>query len=152
MSSEEAKAIHEVEIFSNFLSAAKVYPPPESIEKRKPPEPDILCEFSTGDALAFELVEICDPNLAAAFSNPFDDRIVYVRTSDPTARIIRKKLSKEYSTDGPVELLCYTAGRTATPPSLIAGIARLYACSVRHRYRKVWLYSRRNVQLLWTEA
>ena len=33
-------------------------------EKRTPPEPDILCTHRTEGSVAFELVEICDPNLA----------------------------------------------------------------------------------------
>jgi hypothetical protein len=37
----------------------------ESIQKRDPPEPDILCRLEDGNHLAFELVEICHPNNAA---------------------------------------------------------------------------------------
>ena len=37
----------------------------ESIQKRDPPEPDILCRLADGNHVAFELVEICHPKNAA---------------------------------------------------------------------------------------
>ncbi len=33
----------------------------DSIQKRDPPEPDILCRLDDGNYVAFELVEICHP-------------------------------------------------------------------------------------------
>jgi len=39
----------------------------ESIAKRDPPEPDILCRLDDGTSLAVELAEICHPDNAAFF-------------------------------------------------------------------------------------
>jgi hypothetical protein len=54
----------ELKIFRSF---AKHYPckiRTDSIKKRKPPEPDILCELINGNKIAFELVECLDENIA----------------------------------------------------------------------------------------
>ena len=83
-----------------------------SVEKRSPPEPDILCTLQSEGTVAFELVEMCDPQLAKSIATASDG---YLRTSDPSANIISKKLRKKYETDAPIELLCYTAGRIVTP-------------------------------------
>jgi hypothetical protein len=37
----------------------------DSIQKRDPPEPDILCRLDDGNYVAFELVEICHPENTA---------------------------------------------------------------------------------------
>jgi hypothetical protein len=37
---------------------------PESIEKREPPEPEVLCKLKSGDGVALELVEAIDERLA----------------------------------------------------------------------------------------
>lgn len=66
LGSEQTKGDLEVRIFRRFVQAAALSINPSSIEKRTPPEPDILCKTLEGDYLAFELVELCDPNLASA--------------------------------------------------------------------------------------
>ena len=42
---------------------------PESIEKRHPPEPDILCSLSDDSRVAFELVEVCHRENAVFFGS-----------------------------------------------------------------------------------
>ncbi len=54
----------ELEAFQRFIVAADLPVIPGSIEKRPPPEPDIRCRFQDGSAVAFELVEICNPRNA----------------------------------------------------------------------------------------
>jgi len=49
----------EVQVFRDFVKQAGLPVAIESIERRKPPEPDILCRFADGSHVAFELVEIC---------------------------------------------------------------------------------------------
>jgi hypothetical protein len=54
----------ELKIFRRF---AKHYPYKirmDSIKKRKPPEPDILCELINGKKIAFELVQCLDEKIA----------------------------------------------------------------------------------------
>ena len=53
----------EIQIFNRFARAAGLTVDETSIEKRNPPEPDILCRVN-GVAQAFELVEIIDQDHA----------------------------------------------------------------------------------------
>jgi hypothetical protein len=55
----------ETSAFRNFLEHSYLAAVPDSIEKRNPPEPDILCRLTDNCQLAFELVEICHPGNAA---------------------------------------------------------------------------------------
>jgi hypothetical protein len=54
----------ELRIFRLFAAAAELEITEGSIEKREPPEPDILCELQGQGTTAFELVETIDPALA----------------------------------------------------------------------------------------
>ena len=61
MASERADQVarNELRIFRLFAAACPLNLRPDSIEKRQPPEPDILCRTATGP-LAFEMGEIVD--------------------------------------------------------------------------------------------
>ena len=48
-------------MFRHFVVQANFPVIKESIEKRNPPEPDILCRLKDGNQVAFELVEVCHP-------------------------------------------------------------------------------------------
>jgi hypothetical protein len=50
----------ELPIFHLFASACGVPIDPNSVEKRIPPEPDILCNVVGGGSVAFEMVELVD--------------------------------------------------------------------------------------------
>ena len=50
----------ELTVFRRFTKATDLPIATDSIEKRDPPEPDILCSLHTGERVAFELVEICN--------------------------------------------------------------------------------------------
>jgi hypothetical protein len=58
---------NEIHAFQVFVAQARLSVVPESIQKRDPPEPDILCRLENGDQLAFELVEISHPTNAKFF-------------------------------------------------------------------------------------
>ena len=62
---DEVRALHD------FVAQARLPVVPESIQKRDPPEPDILCRLKSGEQLAFELVELCHPTNAAWFWGAF---------------------------------------------------------------------------------
>lgn len=149
MSNESQKGARELEIFATFMRAASISIKPESITKREPPEPDILCQTLDGCQIAFELVELCDPNLASAFANPTLPKNAYVRTTDPTDFNIGKKLGRTYATQHPIELLCYTDGRIGTPTSLIIPVAVRCLQSSANNFRKAWLLCRGQVHVLW---
>jgi len=67
MNAEEEKAMRERLVFRTFLKVSGLQIDPESIESRKPPEPDILCVHECDGKLAFELVEICAEDLARKY-------------------------------------------------------------------------------------
>lgn len=55
----DADVDKEVQVFREFLRKSDLAFELDSIEKREPPEPDILCRSSQGEWVAFELVEVC---------------------------------------------------------------------------------------------
>lgn len=145
MASEHEKGRIEVEVFCRFLEQSGLPIYPSSIEKRRPPEPDILCRHSYEGELAFELVEMCDQNLAKFIAQASDG---YLRTSDPSEIVISKKLQRRYETTAPIELLCY-AGRIISPDHLILPtIAPLFE-SYRHVFRRAWLLGHKGLYVVW---
>ena len=148
MSSETSKgADTEIPIFLEFAAAANLLIDAQSVEKRMPPDPDIRCRLSTGELVAYELVEICDQNIAKDKINGS-----YIRTSDPSVEIVKKKLKKSYPPQLPVELLCYKNGRVVSPDGYIAELLSPILSGSQFQYRKVWLFSSRGAQLLWPPA
>jgi hypothetical protein len=153
MTSETQKAQRELEFFRKFVEISKLPINIASVEKRLPPEPDLLCQVSSGEGqVAFELVELCDSNLASAIANPDPSGAQYIRTTDPSAAILRRKLRRMYETSHPIELLCYTNGRIITPPDMIVLNLKLYLGSFRHAFRRAWLLAEAKVEVLWEET
>lgn len=146
MASEHTKGETEVAVFLRFLEASQLPIDLNSVEKRSPPEPDILCTHQSEGAVAFELVEMCDSRFARSIAKVSGS---YLRTSDPSANIISKKLRKKYETDVPIELLCYTAGRIITPDNVILPTIKPYLRSWRHTFRRAWLLGRKGVYVVW---
>jgi hypothetical protein len=58
MSEDHSK--EELEIFAGFADACELGIITGSLEKRKPPEPDILCRIDSDEHIAFELLELVD--------------------------------------------------------------------------------------------
>ena len=146
MSSEYAKGEHEKAIFLRFLEASQLPIFRDSVEKRAPPEPDIHCRHESEGALAFELVELCDPNLAKSIADASES---YLRTSDPSLKIVSKKLSRKYESDAPIELLCYTEDRIITPDNVILPTIEPLLRAWRHVFRRAWLLGRKGVYVVW---
>ena len=72
----------------------------------------------------------------------------FVRSADPSRDVLRKKLKKKYHTEYPVELLCYTAGRTISPDDVILAEIRLLIEANSGEFRRVWLFADR-CHLVW---
>src|ERR1700691_6075469 len=111
MNAEEEKAARERLVFQAFIKASGLPISPESVESRKPPEPDILCVHEGDGKLAFELVEICAEDIARKLSAIGKEKFGFLRSADPSRDVLQKKLKKNYRTEYPVDLLCYTSGR-----------------------------------------
>ena len=147
MRSERDKGDDEIDAFLRFVKAANLSIDVSTIEKRNPPEPDLRCVHEVDGAIAFELVELCDPKMAKAQAELSG---AYIRTSDPSTGIIAKKLSRKYKTNLPIELLCYTNGRIVTPDSHILLRVRPYLRSWRHVFRRAWLMGRKGTYEIWS--
>ncbi len=61
----------ELGIFQTFAEVCPLNITQESISKRNPPEPDVLCKLAEGEEVAFELVEIIDKDWARLTSGQF---------------------------------------------------------------------------------
>ena len=141
MTDNKEKSLRECNVFLKFITRSGLPIDPDSMEKHHPPEPDILCRLGTGDPVAFELVEMCDNKIAETVSilgKNSDADPLYLRTVDPTDGILKNKRAKQYQTNHPIELLCYTDGRTVTPPDQIISKIRLYYDNDDHQFRRVW--------------
>jgi hypothetical protein len=113
----------------------------------EPPEPDIACSTFAGERLAFELAELCTPEVAKAVGD--DSKrgggVSFMRTTDPSRDVLLKKLVKRYASAGPVDLLCYADGYLVTPDdvSLEELRATLGAHGLGH-FRSVWFHGEKS--------
>lgn len=100
-------------------------------------EPDLLCEYTTGEKVGFELGRLIDPNLAQAVNRWEPKNGEYIRTNDPSGTIAKQKIKKIYSVSFPVELLLYKEYPIITPDNVILPTIRT-VCRMNHKYHKVW--------------
>jgi hypothetical protein len=145
MSSEASKGIREATIFERFLAESDHHwiAMPFLVEKREPPEPDILCHFSDEGPIAFELVELADTDII-----PVTQRILRSESLQPECihsqsdcrRILSDKISRHYATPHPIELLCYTDGCTISLDEVLkADIEFVIRDGSSHPFRRIWL-------------
>lgn len=120
-----------------------------SVENRKSPEPDLLCIHSEYGFVAFELVAITDPLIATIDADAYKGSESCFSTSDPTERIIRKKLTRKYVTDHPIELLVYNDLLTITPDEIIKSKVIDWAGSKSHSFKKIWFKGEHSATCLW---
>lgn len=118
---EEKKASLERNIFERFASAAHLDVDLATVQSCRPPAPDIACLTVSGERLAFELVELCSPEIAKAVGDDLKagGGATFVPSADPTRRVLLKKLCKDYTCDVPIDLLCYADGYLVTPDDVV---------------------------------
>ena len=141
MSNEFEKSKLELKIFREFAERSGLPIVPDSIEKRFPPEPDLLCHFNDGESVAFELKELCSETLAPEISyllKSGDQEPKYIRDSNPEDYILKKALETQYVTKYPKEILFYTDGRIGTPPDVLIFKMQDICSSISHEFRRVW--------------
>lgn len=149
MSSEITKGEIEKTIFLDFINKSELHIELNSVEKRSPPEPDLLCKYTTGEIITFELVELCDPNIASAPSRASREEtgVLFLRTQDPSRFILQKKLSKTYQTDYPIDLLCYTNGRVIAPDDYIVSSLKDTMLEYKTTFQRIWFLGNNCVQI-----
>jgi hypothetical protein len=138
MNKEAEKAERERFVFQKFITTCELPIVPESIESRRPPEPDILCLHGVEGHIAFELVEICDGRLARKLSAIGKEDFGFFRTQDPSWSVLQEKLRKSYQTNHPVELLCYV-GRSLSADSQIRATIQPMIEMYNGQFRRFWL-------------
>lgn len=152
MRSERDKAQIELSVFREFEQKSFLPIESDSVEKRTgESEPDILCRLVGAVPVAFELVEICDSTLAATISSLRSGGTDFLSTSDPSQEIVRRKLHKNYKTDAPVELLCYTNGRVITTDDGIRDAIAPWFDAIDGPFRRVWLLGEKGVYEVWRD-
>jgi hypothetical protein len=88
------KAARELSIFHEFMEVSGLRIGPASVENRAPPEPDIRAMVDGEGPVAFELTEICNPELAKDIAD-HDRRGTphkFHMLDDPSAGTLRSKL------------------------------------------------------------
>jgi hypothetical protein len=149
MRSEAAKGFEETEVMRRFVERSQLPIDPATIEKRVPPEPDLICNHAAEGPIAFELVNLCDPELAKVVAAGANARTDAFSTSDPSARIVRSKLAKNYVSAQPIDLLIYADGPLITPDDVIIPTIRPILDSAVSPFRKVWFMGEKCTCLLW---
>ncbi len=145
VTSQLAKATNERAAFLLFAKRLGEQNNWSSVSSCEPPEPDLLCVHIANGPIAFELVRITDPNIAkiqAPGATAFS-------TSDPSVRIVRDKLKKQYNTSHPIELLIYSEGQVITPDDVIISTIAPWFDAIAHRFRRIWFMGEKEVLCLW---
>lgn len=148
MRNEINKGVVEIELFRRFVDAAELPIDLSSIEKRDPPEPDILCQHLKDGPIHFELVELCDPNIAHIYGDPVTG-VNVMWTANPTRRLLTQKTKKSYICHSPLELLCYTAGRIGIPDDTILPTIVHELKEYQGLFRRVWFYGVSGAHMVW---
>jgi len=152
MKVDQSKASREMQVFLEFLQKSELPIERDSVENRTPPEPDILCRHKEQGFVAFELVELCDAEIArttAEVVRSGNTEPVFMWTADPSPQIIRKKVEKKYQTKHPIELLCYTAARLVTPDNvIIPTVQHIIELHGLGMFRRAWLLGEEACQII----
>lgn len=149
MTSQRTKSKHERAAFLLFAERLGQQNDWSRVNSCEPPEPDLLCVHVTNGPIAFELVRITDPNIARIQAAGANASQIAFSTSDPSVRIVRDKLKKQYITSHPIELLIYSEGQVITPDDVIIPTIVPWFDAIAHRFRRVWFMGQREVLCLW---
>ena len=148
MSHSNDKARRERAVFRDFAQRCGLSIVSGSIENREPPQPDIYCEIEGEGPMAFELAEFADESFAKEIAHvskhPEDSGKGYPRAGEEVMDILADKLNnKTYDRSSPIDLICYTAGRTGLPPNVLVPMMR--TCIKKNPgtgpFRGVWFMS-----------
>src|SRR3954471_644003 len=116
---EQEKAGSERRQFLRAAAIAGIEVVPDSVENRRPPEPDILCTLKSRETVAFELAELVDSDepraVARTLKNPDTPEPFSFDPTMATRQSLRRKLKENaYRSEHPMELLAF-GGDTMGP-------------------------------------
>jgi len=154
VTSEYEKGIVELSIFALFAKEAGLKIINGSPRKSDPNKgkPDIFCVLDSGP-IYYELTEACAPEFVAAVSNGSNKHDAPSQWhTDVSEETVQKKLEKSYQISEPVELLIYTAGRTALPDEEIIEKIQPVLKNGPGPFRRIWLFGEKITQLFPEES
>lgn len=142
MTSEYEKGLVELSIFKSFAAKTGLKVRANSARKSDPNQgkPDIFCLLEEGPVY-YELTEACAPEFVAALSNGSNKSdFPSPGHTDVSEETVQKKLEKTYQTLVPIELVIYTAGRTALSDAAIINKIEPILKKGPGPFRRIWLY------------
>ena len=147
MASEDKKTRDERAALERFLDATNSPIVRSTIRKLKgDSQPDFACCDTGGQEQAFEMTAICAEEVAELVARP---EVGSVWTADPTERIVRDKMHKKYQTHLPIDLVCYSDGRTVSTDDMILPTIEKVVNSVSaNPFRRVWYHGEGGVHLV----
>ena len=136
---EQNKTEHEYQVLERFLDGSGIPINRASIMKGDPgkKEPDFICCYDDGENVGIELGRITDPNIAKTINRWKPINGEYVRTSDPSRELAKRKLRKQYNVPFSVELLFYKEYPIITPDNIILPALKS-VCRIKHCFARVW--------------
>lgn len=137
MNHQEAQEREELDAFRYFAEHFRPDIMLKSIEKREPPEPDILCCVRDEGYVAFEVVSFTNPEIrrevAHLLKHPEGSGKNYMRLAGPVdvdlqgkPNVLQRKLAKTYKTEYPIELLCYAMEQLIQPPDVVVPTMKVW--------------------------
>jgi hypothetical protein len=150
MRSSTEKQLNEQAAFMRFIDRMGDKPDWTEVTSRPEPEPDLLCRHVQRGEVAFELVSLTDPRVAKVqAAGPKASTSVFY-TADPSERIVRNKLHKNYVTNvDQLELLIYTDGQIITPDDIIIPTIEPLFDAIDHPFKRVWFMGEFKTCSLW---
>jgi hypothetical protein len=118
----------EIRVFRDFIARVGLAVLHASVQKRYPPEPDILCQFEDGTQVAFELTEVCHPaNAAFFFSAPALSEVI-----EKTYRYLPTKLRNDLDSRFSQQALSFRFQSGATRKQIRNKMPRIFAELSQH--------------------
>ncbi len=139
------KRNRELSTFLELIGRAGLEFDASSAINREPPEPDILCLDSNGSSHAFELVELCDSEIAELYGQRTLPSVTAMFVGGPDFSKVERKLTNSYLTDAICHLLCYSEGRTVAPDDLLIAELMEIDFTQQSNFRTVWFMGEKQV-------
>jgi len=144
------KQSRELAFFREFIERSDLDLDGSTATNRNPPEPDIRCLDKDHRPHAFELVELCDSEIAELYGKRALPETSAMFLGGPDFSKVRRKLTNNYVTDAPCHLLCYADGRTAAPDDLLIAELMEIDFSEQSNFRSVWFMGEKQVRQLFS--
>ena len=138
------KAKNERKVFQQFAGTVGCPTDDIQIESRLPPEPDILFKRNEGD-VAFELLSATTPE----FRRPLQNAQIIYPDNLPIDQKLRKKVSTNYQSKFPINLLIYWALASETDDQILLATQDILWNDGCGTFKHVWYFGEKARTFLW---